>query len=104
MNDAECANSFKFFQKYSYWAPQQLEVEIKNNVWFAAELSDEEELRGLLRLKCPSSKRVAKGSKGGDDKKQFNKWMWQALVKELGNEFKALSVFPDLNNEQTKEF
>lgn len=102
MNDAECQNSFKFFQKYSYWAPQQLEVEIKNNVWFAAELSDEEQMRGLLKLKCPSL--TSSKKKRGDDKKQFNKWMWQAFVEELGNEFGHLSVFPDLNNEQTKEF
>eukprot|EP00483_Globobulimina_turgida_P011516 UN11538 len=38
MNDS--GNHFKFFQKYSYWSPEQLGVEIKNNVWFAAKLED----------------------------------------------------------------
>ena len=102
---------FKFFQKYSYWAPSQLEVEIKNNVWFPAKLTDDVEMRQLLKLKCPSAKLVAEKGGGaggkrerGDYKKQFNKWMWQAMIKGLGNEFQILSVFPDLINEQTKEF
>jgi len=108
MNDG--SNHFKFFQKYSYWSPEQLVVEIKNNVWFPAKLMDVEEERQLLNLKCPSSKllkqrNMFRGSdSGGDHKKQFNKWQWQAFVKALGNEFQYLSLFPDLNNEQTKEF
>jgi len=108
MNDEH--NHFKFFQKYSYWSPEQLVVEIKNNVWFPAKLTDLEEERQLLNLKCPSSKllkqrNMFRGSDtGGDHKKQFNKWQWQAFVKALGNEYQYLSLFPDLNNEQTKEF
>ena len=103
-------NHFKFFQKYSYWSPEQLLVEIKNNVWFPAKLTDIEEERQLLNLKCPSPKLLRKRSmfrgseSGGDHKKQFNKWQWQAFVKALGNEYQYLSLFPDLNNEQTKEF
>jgi len=103
-------NHFKFFQKYSYWSPEQLLVEIKNNVWFPAKLTSSTEERQLLNLKCPSAALlqkagIAKGAESrGDWKKQYNKWMWQSFVKGLGNEFQYLSVFPDLNNEQTKEF
>ena len=107
---ADGDNHFKFFQKYSYWSPEQLVVEIKNNVWFPAKLTNLEEERQLLNLKCPSSKLLKKrnlfrgSDSGGDHKKQFNKWQWQAFVKALGNEYQYLSLFPDLNNEQTKEF
>ena len=107
---ADGDNHFKFFQKYSYWSPEQLLVEIKNNVWFPAKLEDVREERQVLNLKCPSSKLLKKrnmfrgSDSGGDHKKQFNKWLWQAFVKALGNEYQYLSLFPDLNNEQTKEF
>merc|ERR1712129_4562 len=104
-------NDFKFFQKYSYWSPAQLEVEIANNVWFAAELSDDTQMRELLRVKCPSSKgkigkrkKEMKESGNVDSKKNFNKWMWQSMVKELGNGFVSLADSSELNNEQTKEF
>merc|ERR1712048_78576 len=100
-------NNFKFFQKYSYWSPSQLEVEIANNVWFPAQLSDDKEMRTLLQTKCPSSKRPrkGKGTEGNvDSKKNFNKWMWQSLVAGLGNEFQTVAASPDLNNEQTKDF
>merc|ERR1712176_1241890 len=110
MSDSD--NHFKFFQKYSYWSPEQLLVEIKNNVWFPAKLTDVSEERQLLNLKCPSvallRKAGVKNSKATDSradwKQKYNKWMWQSFVKALGNEFQYLSVFPDLNNEQTKEF
>merc|ERR1712154_278027 len=102
-------NRFKFYQKYSYWSPEQLVVEIKNNVWFQCKLSDVTEERQLLNLKCPSPKLLTLNQKENkktfDFKKTFNKWMWQIFVKGLGgSEYKQLSVFPDLNNEQTKEF
>ena len=83
---------------------------VQNNVWFPAKLSDVAEERQLLNLKCPSAsllqqKGVAKGAEPrGDWKAKYNKWMWQSFVKALGNEFQYLSVFPDLNNDQTKEF
>merc|ERR1711902_31852 len=80
-------NHFKFFQKYSYWSPEQLLVEIKNNVWFPAKLSDVKEEQQLLNLKCPSTKR--------DYKKLFNKWMWQTFIKGLGNEYQSLVYMPD---------
>eukprot|EP01083_Nonionella_stella_P059694 156195_1 len=105
MSDSD--NNFKFFQKYSYWSPEQLVVEIKNNVWFPAKLTDVVEERELLNLKCPAPKMVkSKGNKDSriDYKKQFNKKMWQGFVAALGNEYRELAMFPELNNEQTKEF
>ena len=30
--------------------------------------------------------------------------MWQAMVRQLGNEYIHLSVFPELNNEIVKEY